>query len=417
MENGGIASRDLIYVEDMARGLIACALRGEAGEVYNLASGVETTIRELAELINELTGNPTPIALTPARDWDHSGQRYGDPNKSRRELGFEATMPLRDGLERTIAWTRENLALIDACIAPRGADGGRRSSAQGRPRERVTHAGRTSRSRSRSSTPDAPSSPCARRRLALPRARLFSRAPRRLVRYKQSAVRRAVGGAPAAPLAAVFSVFLGRLADVPSGTACPTRSSRSRAGHCGCSSRPRSRGRRDSTVPSADLISKVYFPRIVIPLAAVAPAPMDFVIAFVVVLVAMLLYGVVLRPACCWCRCSCRSCCSSRSASGSGSRRSTSLPRRQHRRAVPAPGRAVHHPDHLPVRCPRVAAAALRAQPDGRRAGAATAGAVPRGPVSPAGSSLVPLVGRADRCCYGLPATSRRAERNFADVI
>jgi UDP-glucose 4-epimerase len=116
VENGGIASRDLIYVEDMARGLIACALRGEPGEVYNLASGAETTIRELAELINELTGNPTPIALTPARDWDHSGQRYGDPDKSRRELDFEAATPLRGGLERTIEWTRANREFIDACI-------------------------------------------------------------------------------------------------------------------------------------------------------------------------------------------------------------------------------------------------------------------------------------------------------------
>ena len=107
VENGGIASRDFIYVGDMAQGLIACATRGEPGGVYNLASGAETTIRELAELINELTGNPTPIALTPARDWDHSGQRYGDPDKSRRELGFEATMPLREGLETTIEWMRE----------------------------------------------------------------------------------------------------------------------------------------------------------------------------------------------------------------------------------------------------------------------------------------------------------------------
>jgi nucleoside-diphosphate-sugar epimerase len=120
IENGGIASRDFIYVGDMAQGLIACAQRGEPGGVYNLASGVETTIRELAELINELTENPTPIALAPARDWDHSGQRYGDPAKSRSELGFEATMPLRDGLERTIAWTRENRDWIDRCIARHG---------------------------------------------------------------------------------------------------------------------------------------------------------------------------------------------------------------------------------------------------------------------------------------------------------
>jgi UDP-glucose 4-epimerase len=117
VENGGVASRDLIYVEDMAQGLMACATRGEAGEVYNLASGVETTIRELAEVINELTGNPTPIELAPARDWDHSGQRYGSTDKARRDLAFEARTPLREGLERTIAWTRENMDWIERCIA------------------------------------------------------------------------------------------------------------------------------------------------------------------------------------------------------------------------------------------------------------------------------------------------------------
>jgi UDP-glucose 4-epimerase len=117
VENGGVASRDLIYVEDMAQGLMACATRGAAGEVYNLASGVETTIRELAEVINELTGNPTPIELAPARDWDHSGQRYGSTDKARRDLAFEARTPLREGLERTIAWTRENMDWIERCIA------------------------------------------------------------------------------------------------------------------------------------------------------------------------------------------------------------------------------------------------------------------------------------------------------------
>ena len=116
VENGGIASRDLIHVDDIVAGLIACAERGEPGGVYNLASGEETTILELAELINELTGNETEIALTPARDWDHSGKRYGDPAKARDRLGFEAKVPLPDGLERTIAWTRENLEWIERCI-------------------------------------------------------------------------------------------------------------------------------------------------------------------------------------------------------------------------------------------------------------------------------------------------------------
>ena len=111
MENGGISSRHLIFVGDMARGCSRAPVRGNAGEVYNLASGVETTIRELAELVNDCTGNPTPIGLKPARDWDHSGQRYGSTDKAGRELGFEAGTPLREGLERTIEWTREERRL------------------------------------------------------------------------------------------------------------------------------------------------------------------------------------------------------------------------------------------------------------------------------------------------------------------
>ncbi len=116
VENGGIATRDLIYVDDIVEGLIACALRGDAGGVYNLASGEETSILELAQLINEIAGNEAEIALTPARDWDHSGKRYGDPAKARAELGFEATTPLGEGLETTVAWTRQNLDWIESCM-------------------------------------------------------------------------------------------------------------------------------------------------------------------------------------------------------------------------------------------------------------------------------------------------------------
>jgi nucleoside-diphosphate-sugar epimerase len=116
VENGGIASRDFIFVEDIARGLIACAERGAPGQAYNLASGAETTILDLARLINELTGNPTPIALAPARDWDHSGRRFGDPSKARAQLGFSATTALRDGLAATIAWTRANADTIRRCM-------------------------------------------------------------------------------------------------------------------------------------------------------------------------------------------------------------------------------------------------------------------------------------------------------------
>ena len=68
LDNGGNASRDFIFVEDMAKGLVACAQKGEPGEAYNLASGVETSIKTLAEVINNETGNQTAVDLKPARD-------------------------------------------------------------------------------------------------------------------------------------------------------------------------------------------------------------------------------------------------------------------------------------------------------------------------------------------------------------
>jgi nucleoside-diphosphate-sugar epimerase len=117
LDNGGVASRDFVYVEDVARGLVACADRGEPGDVYNLASGVETTIRRLAELIVELSGSSSELEIAPRRPWDHSILRFGSPEKARRELGFEAQTELEDGLRRTIDWTRDNLGFVEQCMA------------------------------------------------------------------------------------------------------------------------------------------------------------------------------------------------------------------------------------------------------------------------------------------------------------
>jgi nucleoside-diphosphate-sugar epimerase len=116
LDNGGTASRDFIFVEDIVEGLIACALRGEPGDVYNLASGRETTIRELAEVINRLGGGRSEIKVTPARTWDRAGRRVGSTRKSREEMGFVAQTELEDGLRRTIEWTQANSALIDRAM-------------------------------------------------------------------------------------------------------------------------------------------------------------------------------------------------------------------------------------------------------------------------------------------------------------
>ena len=120
LDNGGKATRDFIYVEDIVEGLLRCAALGEAGEVYNLASGAETSILELAQRIVALAGSGA-LEVGPERDWDRSGRRYGDPAKARDKLGFAANVGLEDGLARTVAWTRDNLPVIEACIARHAA--------------------------------------------------------------------------------------------------------------------------------------------------------------------------------------------------------------------------------------------------------------------------------------------------------
>ncbi len=120
VEGTGQASRDFVFVHDIVRGLMLCAQRGRPGEVYNLASGVEVRIGDLAALINELARNPAPIDVRPARDWDHSGCRFGSTVKAREALGFQARVGLREGLEKTIDWTRRNLPRIEACIRRHG---------------------------------------------------------------------------------------------------------------------------------------------------------------------------------------------------------------------------------------------------------------------------------------------------------
>jgi len=116
LENEGRSSRDFIYVEDVVKGLVLCATNGRPGEVYNLASGVETTIRQLADEINAVVVSPAPLEIGPRRPWDRSGNRLGSTTKASEQLGFSADVGLREGIRRTVDWTKANLAAIDAAI-------------------------------------------------------------------------------------------------------------------------------------------------------------------------------------------------------------------------------------------------------------------------------------------------------------
>jgi nucleoside-diphosphate-sugar epimerase len=116
LEKGGIATRDFIFVDDIVEGLVACALKGKQGGSYNLASGVETSILELAQIINEITSNKAGLDVLPARVWDRSGKRHGNPEKSADELGFKAKMTLPEGIKQTVDWMQQNMDVIKSCI-------------------------------------------------------------------------------------------------------------------------------------------------------------------------------------------------------------------------------------------------------------------------------------------------------------
>jgi len=111
------ASRDFIYVSDLARGVLMAAKHGTPNEVYNLASGKEKFIDELALSIVELTNSKSCIRNSAKRHWDSSGRRFADITKSNKELNFLATTDFREGLITTIEWTIENEDRIATTIS------------------------------------------------------------------------------------------------------------------------------------------------------------------------------------------------------------------------------------------------------------------------------------------------------------
>ena len=103
----GSPTREFLYVDDCAAGLQLAGERYDGAEPVNLGTGVEISIREVAELVAELSGFEGEI------EWDTSmpnGQprRRLDATRAAERFGFRATTPLREGLERTIAWYREH---------------------------------------------------------------------------------------------------------------------------------------------------------------------------------------------------------------------------------------------------------------------------------------------------------------------
>ena len=104
----GSPTREYLYVDDCVEGLVRAAERYDGPEPVNLGTGVETSIRETAELVAEAVG------FTGTITWDTSmpnGQprRSLDASRARELFGWEARTPLRDGIARTVAWYRASV--------------------------------------------------------------------------------------------------------------------------------------------------------------------------------------------------------------------------------------------------------------------------------------------------------------------
>jgi GDP-L-fucose synthase len=102
----GSPTREFLYVEDCVEALWLAAQRYDGAEPVNVGSGEEIAIRDLAMLTAELTGFKGEIVWDTTKP-NGQPRRQLDVSRAEELFGFRARTPLRDGLERTIAWYRE----------------------------------------------------------------------------------------------------------------------------------------------------------------------------------------------------------------------------------------------------------------------------------------------------------------------
>ena len=106
----GKPTREFLYVEDAAEGILLATERYKGSEPVNLGSGMEISIKDLVHLIARLTGFEGEIVWDTSKP-DGQPRRCLDTSKAGRLFGVQANTSLMDGLRRTIAWYEANKAL------------------------------------------------------------------------------------------------------------------------------------------------------------------------------------------------------------------------------------------------------------------------------------------------------------------
>jgi nucleoside-diphosphate-sugar epimerase len=110
----GTETRDWTYVDDIVNGLLAMGIREEAvGEAINLGSGVEHRVIDMANLVNEITGNKAGIRFAPRRDWDVKTRLLSSIEKAKQVLGYQPRTEFADGVRQLHQWFVRNWENIE----------------------------------------------------------------------------------------------------------------------------------------------------------------------------------------------------------------------------------------------------------------------------------------------------------------
>ena len=103
----GTASREFLFVDDAADAIVLASEHYDEGEPVNLGTDEEMPIRDLVEIITELVGFEGEVRWDTSRP-DGQPRRRVDPSRAKKYFGFEASVPFREGLRRTIDWYVEH---------------------------------------------------------------------------------------------------------------------------------------------------------------------------------------------------------------------------------------------------------------------------------------------------------------------
>jgi UDP-glucose 4-epimerase len=102
----GLQTMDFVYTEDIAKANLLAAASEATDEVFNIASGTETSLVELAEALQRVMGSNLALEFGPPRGVNGVTRRLADTSAAARRLGWKAETGLDEGLARLVAWWR-----------------------------------------------------------------------------------------------------------------------------------------------------------------------------------------------------------------------------------------------------------------------------------------------------------------------